>query len=517
MFFCAQNSDLANQIYSKLKLQSDGDKGNIVIINPLTSLQLFEYCFDNLDDSESQSSAESEINIFKAILLLNEQNITLGNTGFTSTNNVEADMRLASMAFSQTYPYSEFVNYDKFELLVTQMIMSFFLFEFLESNGETKPILLKFLEYFECEDWKEFLQSILPLTFAFIGSKKEAHIDIVINTGEKFAKGCNFLEKIIILDTEVLGDYDFKKVRSKPFYKVKEGIYRIIFGPFVLELIHKGVYFKLSEINKSLTGLTKIKDFRSFYCGEFSEKYLLYKILNSIYQNRHIEFSGQQIKELGIDGEPDYYIRNGTSLFLYESKDILINAEIKGSYDFNRYEPELKKKLYYDAEKGKNKAVLQLISNIEKVLALGFPFDINYKPKSIYIYPILILHDHQFNVAGLNVIINKWFRQELIRLEKKGLPLSRVQPLVIINIDTLIFHQDLFRDNTLRLDSMIDKYIQFITFDNKRKYLNDDHLKKHAKRTIITFALFLSNYVIETNIRRVPKIFKEKGILLVNE
>lgn len=294
MFFCQENNLIANLIYSKLRLQKELSNANLVIINPLTSLQLFEFCFDNLDDTETQSSAESEVNIFKAILFLNERNITLQNTGFTSTENVEDDIKLASMALSQTFPYSEFINYDKFELLTTQMIKSFFLFEFLESHTQTQLILSKFLDGFECENWKTFLKNILPLTFAIIKSKKEAHIDIIIGKGEKFKSGCQFLEKIMIVDTEELIDYDFRKVRSKPFYKVEEGVYRIIFAPFVLELIHKGVYFKLSEINKSINNENKIKDFRSFYCNEFSEKYLLYKLLNSIYQNKYIEFSGNR-------------------------------------------------------------------------------------------------------------------------------------------------------------------------------------------------------------------------------
>ena len=80
----------------------------------------------------------------------------------------------------------------------------------------------------------------------------------------------------------------------------------------------------------------------------------------------------------------------------------------------------------------------------------------------------------------------------------------------------LIFHQDLFRDRTLRLDFIIDEYLKFITFDRKKRYKNEDHLKMHAERTILNFALFLSNYVAERNIKRSPKMIMEKGITLVN-
>ena len=518
MYFSVENSELANSIYEKLNALQKAEGAKLIIITPLTTLQLFEYSFDNLDEVQTQTNSEAEVNILKAILQLNEENIRLQDKAFDSTKDVEVSLKPAAMALSSSYPYSEFTNYDKAEVLASQMIKSFFLFEYLESAEQTKTILQKFLEYFECEDWKSFLRNLLPLTFAFLKTEKEAHIDIVIEQGDKYEAGCRFLDKLIVFDTEALQDYDFKKVRSKPFYKADEGVYRIIFGLFVLELAHKGVYFKLSEINNSLPQKEQVKNFRSFFCDEFSEKVMLYKTLNSIYQNRYIEYSGQQIKEQGLEGEPDYYIRNGSSLFLFESKDILINAEIKSTYDFNLYEKEFKKKLYFETvnDKINKKAVLQLISNIKRVLLKQFPFDTKYKPTSIYIYPIVILHDHQFNLAGLNVITNRWFREELLKLGESGLPIDRVQPIVIINIDSLIFHQDLFRDKTIRLDFIIDEYIKFITFDKKRKYINEDHLKMYAERTVLNFALFLSNYVAENNIKRVPKLIMEKGISLVN-
>jgi hypothetical protein len=220
---------------------------------------------------------------------------------------------------------------------------------------------------------------------------------------------------------------------------------------------------------------------------------------------------------MGIEAEPDYYIRNGNNLFLFESKDILINATIKSSYDFNQYEIEFKKKLYFETKKEKveKKAVLQLINNIENVLTKQFQFDTNYKTQSIHIYPILILHDHQFNIAGLNVIVNSWFQTELAKLKEKGLPTDKVKPLVIIDIDTLIFHQDLFRDRALKLNEILDEYFKFITFDTKRKYLDEEHLKKYAKRTVLTFPLFISNYVAEKKIRRVPKMIMGKGVTIL--
>ncbi len=514
MFFQQENNALANEIYSKLNALKQKEKAELIIVNPLTILQLFEFSFDNLTEEDSQTTAESEVNIFKSILLLNEQIINIQNVAFTSTQDLDDGSKIAAIALSQSFPYSELINNEKSEILAGQMIKSIFLFEFLESDPRTNILLKEFLSHFETPDWKTFLKNILPLTFAVLKSNKEAHIDIVVREDENFKSSCRFIEKIIVMDTEILKDYDFKKIRSSPFYKVKEGVYRIVYGLFVIELIHKGVYFKLNEINNRLKVGDKIKNFRSLYCDDFSEKYLLYKLLNSIYKNRYIEYSGEEIKLYGISAEPDYYIRNGNHLFLFESKDILINAKIKTTFDFKLYEPEFKKKLYFESknEKVEKKAVLQLINNIENILLKQFPFDQNYKAHSIHIYPIIILHDHQFNIAGLNVIVNSWFQKELIKLKKRGLSTDKVKPITIIDIDTIIFHQDIFRDRTLKLNLIINEYFKFVTFDSKRKYLDEEHLKKYAERTVITFSLFISNYVAEKKIRRVPKMIMEQGV-----
>jgi hypothetical protein len=165
-------------------------------------------------------------------------------------------------------------------------------------------------------------------------------------------------------------------------------------------------------------------------------------------------------------------------------------------------------------DKIENKAVLQLIHNIENIITKQFSFDTHYKVNSLTIYPILILHDHQFNIAGLNVIVNSWFQTELIKLKERGLPTDKVKPITIIDIDTLLFHQDLLRDRVIRLNNIIDEYFRFITFDHKKKYLDQEHVKKYAERTVLTFSLFISNYVFENKISRVPKMIMEKGITL---
>ena len=158
MFFRQENNLLANEIYAKLNKLQQKENAELIIVNPLTFLQLFEFCFDNLTEDDSQTEAESEVNIFKSILYLNEQNIKFQNVAFTSTQDVGDVSKLAAMSLSQSFPYSELINYDESEVLAGQMIKSIFFFEFLESDPRTNTLLTEFLKHFESQDWKTFLK-----------------------------------------------------------------------------------------------------------------------------------------------------------------------------------------------------------------------------------------------------------------------------------------------------------------------------------------------------------------------
>lgn len=485
MFFCDENLEFSKSVFSKLsslhtqlelQRKQNGPPDELQIklqlISPLSMLQLFEFCFDQLTDLDIQSKTETEINIFKAILITNGINNRKDDMAIESTTDLAENIRFPLFMLSQSFPYSELVNSPAREISCIQMIKSFFLFEFLQATPVIEPLFKEFLNHFECNNSDEFLAKHLPLIHAVLCSDRETHIDFKVKPDESFQTNCEFFEKLTIVDSEELVDYDFRKIRSKPFYRVETGHYRIIYGLFVLELIHKGLYFKLREMYKdledqmgSITNDKKAKDkFRAFYCDEFSEKFLLYKTIRSIYAGISTkEISGSEIKaEAQIDAEPDYYVRQDNKLFLFESKDILIKAEVKTSCDFNQIEVEFKKKLYFDNGQSKiePKAVLQLVKNIERGLRKQFSFDNTYDASKLTIYPILVLHDHQLNIAGLSQLVNQWFFVELEKLSSKGLDVTKVKPLSILDIGTFIYHQDLLANQSIFLEDFISEYFK---------------------------------------------------------
>lgn len=518
MFFRKENNVLANQIYDRIKVFEKKDV-RIGIINPYSSLKLFEYYFSKPEEPETQTQAEFEVNLFRAYLVINSEFTKKQSVAFPSSKESEEELKIPMMMFCMEYPISDKTNYDINQIWATQMVKSIYLFQFLESNEKTKPLLAAFLAYFNCPTWQEYLKSLLPLTTPAIKSEREAHTDIIVEQGKKFEHVCAFIEKLIIQENDELDQNDFLTTRARPFYKIKDGVYRIIFNLFVVEKIFKGVYFLLRDVNKTLPPTSRIKEIKSFYGDEFSEKILCYKVIESIYKDKCIRFSGKELADMKIDAAPDYYVRKGKNIVLIESKDFLIAADKKMSFDFNVYEEEFGRVLDYQEMpngKIKAKAVMQLINSIRRILNKEFSADTDYHYKEVFIYPVLLTHDHQYDTPGFNELIDFWFQDALLELAKEGLFIHHVKPLSVVNIDSLIYNQ-VGLNNGIPLHEMLNLYYENKkgVIDKKRNFKSqedyDRHLKEHKQMRmskLIPFSMFIDKYFHKHELWKLPPLLE---------
>lgn len=260
MFFSEENTKIGNDIYRRLSQVGKNPDAGIELISPQSILQLFEFCYNHLDENDTQTLAESEVNIFKAILVLNTLNNKTQEQGIDATKDEDEKVKLPALALAMSFPNSEFINSEITEILLGQFVRAVYLFEFLEQNDETKELLIAFLSHFNCATWKEYLKSIFPIAIAVVKAEKEGIIDIVIEHNDDFEKSCQFVDKLILSQDELLEEgYDFRAIRSKPLYKTAEGIYRVVYPLFVVELVFKGLYFKLREIHDGLDKDKKVK------------------------------------------------------------------------------------------------------------------------------------------------------------------------------------------------------------------------------------------------------------------
>lgn len=492
-YFREENNEYVNCLWQQLQR----DKINIenyIITNIESTLRLYEFIFDNIHTTETTLSApEIDMNVFRVYLLFNTQLNRSDVTANKSTEGIQEN-RAKAILLAQMFRYFDITNYSYKQELYVQMVKAVYLYIFLSTNAKTKVLYKVYLECYNCKDWCELMSNITLFAYIYLGRKdKDTYVNLLIDAqDEKYEWKSAFVEKLVV-EGEI-EDIDFRKLRSHPIYKTSGGEYRFVYGYFLLELIYKGVYFKLAELNLRLLKNEQIKGFRSFYCDYFSERTLLYNVLQNVYGKKYIQMSGEYIKtEFLINAEPDYYIRNGNKIFLFESKDIFISSGAKISNDYNVISAELKKRLYYeDKETGRNKkAILQLLHNIKKLLSKTAEWDNCYKERNVRVYPIIILHDNIYNCPGINELVNQWFEEELLKM-KGEYDISCIEKITIINIDAFIVYRDFLQKSEGALDKLISSYHKYLSQDIFKKAKSEQELLQKYKDRIKSFEYYLS-------------------------
>lgn len=488
-FFGEPNRDFAISIYYKLLKISEEGKKEISIINPYTILTIFELIYNNTNTEEPVFGYQAEVDIFKAILVANQNQIV-------NQKKVYPLIRLGmypQSVFTLAYPSSDIINGNPYKILITQMVKMLKFLDFLSSGETTKLLLDKYLMEFGFKDLNGYVCMLIDFINQSVHNiYTHRTCEFTIAQDEEYSQRCSFIDRLILMGKDTVFEEDFTTIKRNPIIKVSEGRYQIIYLPFVLEMIFKGMYFKINKINNDCLDnkMPSYKNFRGFYCFEFSEKTLLYTTLFEIYRERYKCFSGEEMKLSGLKGGSDFYMRSGKSVFLFESKDVMIDKKIKVSHNYAQYDLKLKERFY--SKKEGEVGIYQLIKNIVKIFENEYQFDDGLNLSTVDIYPILVVHDRSFNTIGLNGILNLWFDEQLVILRRIGYPVQRIKKLVLIDIDTFIYFKQDFKSTSIELDELLNNYL------TKTHYTKNANVYKKwdVNKLLDTFIPF-SNFVFD--------------------
>lgn len=419
IWFCDENKKFREDLLSKL---NKGDS----IANITSSLKLMEFVIQtDFYEARTKSEAEFEIDLFKAYLLLNSEQDKIEEAGNKNLPpEEEKDERMLGLILAMNFHDSDLINYNLYELMIIQLIKSIEFFKYLECRKELNPHLEIFLAKYNCESWEEWIMKYLRIIFPVILKEEKSFFDYSIAKDDNYEMNCKFFDSFTINDENDFRLSDFIALRTNPILKIEKGHYRILNKLFLVEKLFKSIQFQFSlQINKEVSEKDRISDFRADHCDNFSEKTLLYNILqNSFPKKNWIHLSGDDFLANGYSAEPDYYIRFKNKIFLFESKDVVLKGEEKQSRDYPTLKKALCEKFYKIEKNGKTeqKAVLQIVENIKRILKKYYDkCDKGYNPKNIKIYPIIVTHDRQFDSLSVNKLISKWFELELSRIKEE--------------------------------------------------------------------------------------------------
>ncbi|MBW7869112.1 MAG: hypothetical protein H3C31_12385 [Brumimicrobium sp.] len=445
--FCSTNPTLNfNNFFTNTSLQKDIDKrvieytkkNNIVekpeLVSQYASLKIAELILSNKDTLNNgfKSIDEDELNIFKAFLVINSQ--LNGKQKFDNLNDDNFE-RLVDFYLISKFPESDLAIYENDEPEFVKLIYSTIykveeLFKFLNSKQEFKGFKNQFIKSFKTNSDEEFIQQMKYLFGQLLISKRSKNYIFKVTDKTSF----DFLKSMTSENIEL--DEDFTNLKNNPIYFIDNETFSVVNYFFAVDKFYRSTKFKLKEIYNKIEILKEdYGEFFGFFKKHFSENFLMKNVLDNIFKKKHFIKKPEREKEL--NGEPDYYVRHGNTIFLFENKDILVAKGIKSSADIEKINTYLQSRFVYDGER--SVGISQLVNSIKEIQEKEFRFDdyVN-KKNSLKIFPILIIQDRIFQCPGINYRLNNWYRK-IVQDELKGkYNPSNINGLTVIDIDSLI-------------------------------------------------------------------------------
>ena len=427
-----------------------------------TSLELLRVTFSIPPNEFNHTGADEdfEYDMFKVLLWINQKLFS-----YTNKRHVELD----ELVYFNTFATND-TNYAQLHSIFrTQTFYANELFVFLEQHHPA--VLNRLLDYWCITDYRQYILTIYSI-FTLCTNKQQKNprglwsLDfnrIQIQDGLFH----QHIADILALDIDEVIPYsnedndrrednvDYRTFRAKPLIRVSDKTYYVYNLQLLLERTYNSLFFDIKNVWEG-------DGFSNFYNKQFVEQELFIKTIKLCSGKKECSFPTSQIIE-ECPNQPDFYIRRGGSIILFECKAFKLNGVLKDKADLQEFLGILKLKIYEATEnidksrkqKKKNEpvGVTQLITEIERIEDDNFPFD-NSIPDEVDYYPIIVLEDPRFVQPGLMSIVNRWSK----KLMAERLGDASYYPIVITSIDILFQYSDTFKK--IGFPRVINAFIQ---------------------------------------------------------
>lgn len=467
------NAKLQREINNYLQYINH-EVGIYVFIDKASLLMLIEYILENHNEINVNilESKDDFTNLFIAYLLCCDERIQYSAKDLLAIRDAEsqvlhhlpAQLKINDVIYPKDYRV-EFIRFYHFMI-------------FCQQDVDFRGYLRVFLQEKQIEKWEEYLYFIFH-TYLTNSTNEEGTTNLMKIDPDRYY-GKKLLNAMSIDINRFRRTADFTGLRSKPIYYHGSNLYSIISSNFFIDKMFQSFLFDLSSTLKEKPE-NKVKDYpqlKQLIGDRFTEKYLFYEIIEGCFLKTSKKLiSGEELKKNVGNGEPDYYIRKGKNIFLFEFKDVMLNAKIKHCGNLEKIKHEFLQNFELKTiekngknQKHKDKGITQLLNVIEKYLVEIFQkvdrFEITDK---LNVYPIIVYQDPCFDIEGFRYLLNERF-EELKR--NRVIPKDFfVKECVMIPLEILIKLEDYFADGLLQLDILIDGYIRECKKSEQNKLL----------------------------------------------
>ncbi|WP_019188333.1 hypothetical protein [Prevotella conceptionensis] len=416
-----------------------------------TPLLLLKYIMSMQESDGSDHIVQLEKKLYTAFLIANE--FTLNRNQGEAPYKLEDDLELylACLLMSR-YTYNDFINQesDINELVRNQNIRTGKFFNFVSQHPQLKDLYDEFLQVYGLISWKDYLRtywSILALAryktgvinFERLRDEDELLSEQIVD------KDSIDIHEVISLEDNV----DYQAFREKPFIKIAPHEYAVIDVSFMIYRMFDGLYFIFNDLWQCKHP-DNTQGFNTIFTTEFSEGTVLVNCLKEV-ANTHgwLSLTDNECKsivpERKLSSPPDFYIRDGKDVILFECKDVKIPKEVKAEGTIQQLLDEVDKDSvgYHDTKKNKwrYKGVGQLVRNAKRILEGEFIWDKNVD-KNNRIFLVLVLADGRQVDAGWKNYLQRKMREECIRQETDY---KKICPLILTDLGTITFYKGNFK------------------------------------------------------------------------
>lgn len=479
----------------------------VQIVTFRTGLELWRQIFSiRIEEfKDIIKDCDIEFTLFKIILTLNEK--------IVSFKNQKKTYKLDELMFLNNFLTNDTNNYSLTTVLQPQMYYFQLLVNYIPSSDVLSKATEILFNYWGVNNWLQYYATIVWLAYEtdkYYQNKQKGlpiiSLDKIKSNDDADLFSPSLLDYLSVNEDEYIPytdeenaskaelNVDYRKFRSKPFVKLKDGSgYLVINNQILCERLFNSLYFDFFPYINGRKGSCGFFD----YNKEFIEKVLFRQTFFKCLPTNCFSFPDRYLHEMSEKpNEPDFYARTKhAELIIVECKAIKMNGECRDDGDYSRLLDELHEKIVlktHNLDKTRKMSITQpkpigvgqLITHIDSIEADSFEWDENI-PDDVSYYPILVFEDVRLLQPGFLSILNRWYYEEITRMPEMILADMDCKPIIPVSINTLYLHDDLIRKKGFPniIDAFIDKNATFDILTGKYKINElanfDDFLRKY--------------------------------------
>ena len=397
----------------------------------------------SMTDSKVRKSREKlEKDVFRALLQTNFYNYEHGKV---SDKHVYSDNKELYCGMMMISRFRQIEIEDAREETVSreyvrQVVKCMAFFEFASKDEMFSRLMSTFLRDYGIMKWEQYPLAFLSVV-ALTGFKEGI---VNFDNLQTATQNCcrKAIDRVSVAYDKVIPkkeNPDYKAFRERPMIRISDKEYFISNVGFTIGKIYDSLYFQFLDYYLKEGG--NGKRFLQHYTTEFSEGKLLSQTVKKICGNKYdvtLDDPACSIINSKISSPPDFYIRSGNMVILFELKDIKMKAWTREYGTVEDYVSFFYEHLVYD---GKRKiGVGQLLRQIKRIKTHDFVWDKDC-PQDSRIYPVIVLADYRQTASGLKNLLDIWMREEAA---KEHISLDNVGPVLLMDLATLMVYAENF-------------------------------------------------------------------------